>query len=622
MAADPALLAEIEAVTPVPVLEGEGTPTLLGADGGEPVAAAVTQAADPQFAVLRDVIAAQGAQASFLRSSTLADGGSATSFAVAFPSAPAARAIVRRATLALLSQQGATTGLNSELEVTPGGRVAIAVMPGGGLRTMVIVARGSRLVGTVTVRPGTGSQDLQAVVNGVTYAWQAVAPPPVTVAEEIGISDPMRLQVRAAWTAAGRTGSEVAGSMVAAQIEGATWVMADMGQGGASDLQMFRAVAVATYRAEGGVAVNAGCPAIPVALRDAWGYASECNPGDPGVPLPGAVPTADLPEPVRGVGQWIWYVNRSERSLQAIIDRARRNGIRTVHIKSGDGTSYWRQFDRAVGPLKAAGLRVCAWQYVRGTRPEREAAIAARAVRAGADCFMVDAEIEFERLPNRYQRATRYMRALRAQVGTAYPIGLTTFPYVDLHGAFPYSAFLSGPNAAQFTMPQVYWKAFRVSPATAVERTMRWNRVYGKPIALLGGTYMGETPAQIRAFRCAAQAAGVQGESWWAWQNTRAAQWPALGSPLACQAPLALGPTTRYPVMGMRARGDSVRRLQQLLRGQGQPVPVTGVFGGATSAALVAYRTARGLPQATTTDDAVWADLLQRGGSAVTTRGG
>ena len=72
--------------------------------------------------------------------------------------------------------------------------------------------------------------------------------------------------------------------------------------------------------------------------------------------------------------------------------------------------------------------------------------------------------------------------------------------------------------------------------------------------------------------------------------------------------------------MGMRARGDVVRRLQQLLRGQGIPVPVTGVFGGATASALAAYRTARGLPQATGTDDAVWADLLQRSGSAVTSR--
>lgn len=616
-------MAELDAITPRPVIAGEGAVTVTPSDGGEALAAAVVVAAgDPQFAVLRDVAAAQGAQATSTRSSAMGDGGTATSFAVAFPSGPAARAVVRRATLALLAESGATTALNAELEGTPGGRAAIAVMPGGGLRTLVIASRGARVVGSITARPGSGSQDLQEMVNAVTYAWQAVAAPPPGVVEEAGISDALRLQVRAAWAAAGRTGTEVAGSMLAARVEGALWVMADMGQGGAQDMQLFREVGPGTFRAEGAVAMAGGCPGIPVSLREAWGYTTECAPGDPGVPLPGSVPAGELPEPVRGVGMWIWYVNRSERSLQGIVDRAKRNGVRTVHIKSGDGTSYWSQFDAAVGPLKAAGLRVCAWQYVRGKRPEAEAAVAARAVRAGADCFMVDAEIEFERLPQRYQRASRYMRALRARVGTAYPIGLTTFPYVDLHGAFPYSAFLNGPNGAQFTMPQVYWRAFRVSPATAVERTMRWNRVYGKPIALLGSTYMRETAAHIRAFRCASQGAGVQGESWWAWQNTTRAQWPALGAPLTCQAPLSLRPTTRYPVMGFRARGDAVRRLQALLRAQGMSLPVDGLLGRTTLGAMAAYRAARALPASSSTDDALWADLLQRSGSVLTSRVG
>lgn len=622
MAADPALVAELDAITPKPVIAGEGAVTVAPSDGGEALVTAVVVVGDPQFTVLRDVVAAQGAQATSTRSSVLADGGTATSFAVAFPSAPAARAVVRRATLALLAEAGATTALNAELEGTPGGRAAIAVMPGGGLRTLVIASRGARLVGSITARPGSGSQDLQEMVNAVTYAWQAVPAPPAGVVDEVGISDALRLQVRGAWAAAGRTGTEVAGSMLAARVEGALWVMADMGQGGAQDIQLFREAGAGTFRAEGAVAMAGGCPGIPVSLREAWGYITECAPGDPGVPLPGSVPAGELPEPVRGVGMWIWYVNRSERSLQGIIDRAKRNGVRTVHIKSGDGTSYWSQFDAAVGPLKAAGLRVCAWQYVRGTRPEAEAAVAARAVRAGADCFMVDAEIEFERLPQRYQRASRYMRALRARVGTAYPIGLTTFPYVDLHGAFPYSAFLNGPNGAQFTMPQVYWRAFRVSPATAVERTMRWNRVYGKPIALLGSTYMRETAAHIRAFRCASQAAGVQGESWWAWQNTTRAQWPALGAPLACQAPLSLKPTTRYPVMGFKARGDAVRRLQGLLRAQGMSLPVDGLLGRTTLNAMAAYRAARALPASSSTDDALWADLLQRSGSVLTSRAG
>jgi len=622
VAADPALVAELQGITPAPALPGAGAAVVASSDGGEAVATAVVVAGDPQFAVLRDAIAGQGAQATVTSTATLPDGGSATSFAVAFPSGPAARAIVRRSVLALLGEAGATTGLNSELEATPGGRVAIATLPGGALRTLAVASRGARLVGTITVRPGGAAQGLQELVNGLTEAWARIPAPAPGTAEELGVSDARRLQVRAAWTAAGRTGQEVAGSMLAARIDGGTWVMADMGRAGTPDWWLFRAVDASTYRAESAVGFPNGCPAIPVALREVWGFASECAPGDPGAPLPGSVPAGELPEPVRGVGMWIWYVSQSEKSLQGIIDRARTYGVRTVHIKSGDGTSYWSQFDRAVGPLKAAGLRVCAWQYVRGRKPAAEAAVAARAVRAGADCFLVDAEIEFERLPQRYLRATRYMRALRAQVGTAYPVGLTTFPYVDLHGAFPYTAFLNGPDAAQFTMPQVYWKAFRVSPAVAVERTMRWNRIFGKPIALLGSTYMRESAASIRQFRCASQAAGVGGESWWAWQNTRAGQWPWLGAPVTCQAPLAKSRATRYPAMGMRARGDAVRRLQQLLRGQGIALPVDGMFGASTRDALATYRAQRGMTGGPGTDDAVWADLIQRSGSVMTSRTG
>jgi len=74
--------------------------------------------------------------------------------------------------------------------------------------------------------------------------------------------------------------------------------------------------------------------------------------------------------------------------------------------------------------------------------------------------------------------------------------------------------------------------------------------------------------------------------------------------------------------MGMRSRGDAVRRLQQLLRGQGIAVRVDGFFGNTTRDALATYRAQRGLVGGPGTDDAVWADLIQRSGSLMTSRGG
>ncbi len=198
VAADPALVTGLQAITPAPVVAGAGTVAEAASDGGEALATAVIVPGDPQFAVLRDAIAGQGAVATLSRTAPLSDGGTVTSFALAFPSAPAARAIVRRSVLALLAQAGAVPALNSELEATPGGRVVIATMPGGALRTLAIASRGARLVGTITARPGGGAQDLQELVNGLTAAWALIPPQAPGTAAEVGVSDALRLQVRAA----------------------------------------------------------------------------------------------------------------------------------------------------------------------------------------------------------------------------------------------------------------------------------------------------------------------------------------------------------------------------------------------------------------------------------------
>jgi hypothetical protein len=99
-----------------------------------------------------------------------------------------------------------------------------------------------------------------------------------------------------------------------------------------------------------------------------------------------------------GTGMWVWVLNRSEGgNLDAIIARARQHNIKTIFLKSGDGTNYWsNQFVPAVvGKLKAAGLNVCGWQYVYGKSPKAEADVAVRAIKNGADCFVIDAESEY-----------------------------------------------------------------------------------------------------------------------------------------------------------------------------------------------------------------------------------
>ena len=168
-----------------------------------------------------------------------------------------------------------------------------------------------------------------------------------------------------------------------------------------------------------------------------------------------------------GQGMWIWYVSHSDGgSVASIVAQAHAAGVSTLFIKSSDGSAnYWSQFSsQLVAELHAAGLKVCAWQYVYGSNPAGEAALGAEAVANGADCLVIDAEAEYE---GNYAAAQTYLTDLRAKIGAEYPLALASFPYVSYHPTFPYSVFL-GPGGAQFNLPQMYWKDIgrRWTPST------------------------------------------------------------------------------------------------------------------------------------------------------------
>jgi hypothetical protein len=308
-----------------------------------------------------------------------------------------------------------------------------------------------------------------------------------------------------------------------------------------------------------------------------------------------------------GNGMWIWYVNKSNGGdLQSIVAQAQAHGVSTVFVKSGDGTTYWPQFDaQLVGALHAAGLKVCAWQYVYGTSPSAEAAVAAQALPAGADCFVIDAEKEYE---GRYAQAQTYMGKLRAAAGPAYPIGLAAFPYVDYHPSFPYSVFL-GPQGAQFNAPQVYWKEIGGGVDTVMTHAYRFNRPYGRPMAPLGQTYDNPPVSDIVRFRQLAQASGSPGVSWWDWQETQPAEWTAVGQPL----PPFTGPppASDDAVLALKSKGDLVIWAQELLNGAGQSLTVDGSYGSSTQSAVQAFQGSHGLPVTGQVDTPTWNALLQ-----------
>src|SRR3954449_4583777 len=308
-----------------------------------------------------------------------------------------------------------------------------------------------------------------------------------------------------------------------------------------------------------------------------------------------------------GNGMWIWYVSKANGGDPgAIVSQAKAHGISTVFVKSGDGGNYWTQFSPAlVSTLKAAGLRVCSWQYVYGKSPSTEAAVAARSVtEAGADCFVIDAESEYE---GRYSQAQTYIGDLRAAVGADYPLGLAAFPYVDYHPSFPYSVFL-GPNGAQFNAPQAYWKEIGGGVDAVVDHTYRFNRPYARTIAPLGQTYDSAPPNEIVPSRQIAAAEGASGLSWWSWQHTTAAGWNAVGQGIE---PFTSAPAPDFAELAKGKQGDLVIWAQQHLKGAGQSLTVDGDFGSGTQSAVKSFQSANGLPVTGTIDTATWQALLQ-----------
>jgi hypothetical protein len=322
-------------------------------------------------------------------------------------------------------------------------------------------------------------------------------------------------------------------------------------------------------------------------------------------PTTGTPPPGGLPLAFQGAGMWIWYVSKSEGGdVGAIAARAHATGLSTVFVKSADGTSAWSQFSAPlVSALHAQGLKVCAWQYVYGRYPVGEARVAARAQGDGADCFVIDPEVEYQ---GHYAAAQSYMNELRSLVGEDYPIGVASFPYVDYHPTEPYSVFL-GPGGAQVDLPQVYWKAIGGSVATVSAHTWIHNRIYNVPVAPLGQSYDSPSALELQRFQQIWAGYGAGGRSWWSWQSTTDTTWEDLAAPVpAAAAP----PDPGWPALKLKAKGDEVIWLQEHLASADASVTIDGQFGAVTDTALRNFQAAHAIPATGVTDAATWQALL------------
>jgi hypothetical protein len=307
-------------------------------------------------------------------------------------------------------------------------------------------------------------------------------------------------------------------------------------------------------------------------------------------------------------GMWIWYVDQSQGgSVPAILATAHRHHIGTVYIKEGDGATRWDQFNGAlVRALHHGGLKVCAWQFVYGDAPLAEARVGAAAVRAGADCLVIDAEADYE---GKYASADLYLRSLRAQIGARFPLSLAGFPYVDYHPAFPYSVFF-GAGGATVNQPQMYWKDIGTSVREVFAHTYLYNRLWGKPIFPIGQTYGGPGRTPLRLFRRYSESYGTV-PSWWDWQETTVPEWQALGARQGRLKLPGFAPEAEYPLLRLGAKGDLVVWAQERLITAGEELEVNGIFERATRRAVRAFQEAHGLTGDGQLGSETWAQLVK-----------
>ena len=307
-------------------------------------------------------------------------------------------------------------------------------------------------------------------------------------------------------------------------------------------------------------------------------------------------------------GMWIWYVSKSEHgSTAAIIARAKRAGIGTVYVKSGDGASTWSQFNKSlVTKLHRGGLDVCAWQFVYGDHPAAEARVGATSVARGADCLVIDAEGDYE---GKYAAADRYIRNLRAAIGLNFPLSLAAFPYVDYHPSFPYSVFF-GVGGANVNQPQMYWKTIGTSVRAVYEHTYLYNRIWGRPIYPLGQTYEGVGEGQLRMFRRFAASFGGLQPSWWDWQETSGGEWAALAASSGRKPVTGYRINVTHPVLKQGARGDMVVWAQEKLISAGHQLEVNGIYGRQTKAAVRSFQEEHGLTADGQLGTSTWRVLL------------
>lgn len=250
---------------------------------------------------------------------------------------------------------------------------------------------------------------------------------------------------------------------------------------------------------------------------------------------------------------FLWELGNASPS--ALAARAQAAGVRSLAVKSGDSGQLWSQYAELASPLDAAQIERPAWAYCIPSTLTADAMIAASAKAQGAPCYIADMESEYVDEP---QAASLFGKLLRAKLGDAYPIYVTTFSSPLAEPQFPWSEIAAWADAI---IPQIYGGAYAGGSGTQ-ELIDAWPVLekLGKPIYPAGALYGVSKAADVNGILAFCRSHAVPSAFWWDYDSATPA---LLTTVAAASVPVATSPppqwaealSTQVAALGVRVTG-------------------------------------------------------------------
>jgi|ERR1700722_3819193 len=165
---------------------------------------------------------------------------------------------------------------------------------------------------------------------------------------------------------------------------------------------------------------------------------------------------------LQGIGIFVWQESQCEHGdWNAIVQKCKAAGIKWIVAKSGDSSRYsnWTtaHLQEVIQICHNNGLLFGTWNYSIPTTTQAQITQIQSLFKDGVDLHLIDAEIEFQTIPNANEVAETFMQELRAAVGNDVFIGHAPFSIVNYHPSFPYAGFGKYVDAV---CDQAYWTEF------------------------------------------------------------------------------------------------------------------------------------------------------------------